>query len=102
MQTEEILKEVKYEVQFGDKFLIPAIVQDADKHDVLMMAWVDKGRNGFLEPQPQRILAQGRYQRQRNDRDRLGSGLRQRCASFSRPHERSTSRLPYRLPHLFF
>ena len=42
MQTKEILKEVKYEVQCGDKFLIPAIVQDADKHDVLMMAWMDK------------------------------------------------------------
>lgn len=42
MKFEDLMKDVKFEVEFGDKKLAPAIVQDADKHDVLMMAWMDE------------------------------------------------------------
>ena len=42
MNFEEILSEVKFEVKFGDEMLAPAIVQDADKHDVLMLAWMNQ------------------------------------------------------------
>ena len=33
MKFEDLMKDVKFEVEFGDKKLAPAIVQDADKHD---------------------------------------------------------------------
>ncbi|OIP53114.1 MAG: phosphoribosyl-AMP cyclohydrolase [Fibrobacteres bacterium CG2_30_45_31] len=36
--NESLLKELKYD----SKGLIPAIVQDADKNDILMMAWMDE------------------------------------------------------------
>jgi phosphoribosyl-AMP cyclohydrolase/phosphoribosyl-ATP pyrophosphohydrolase/phosphoribosyl-AMP cyclohydrolase len=36
--NESLLKELKYDSQG----LIPAIVQDADKNDVLMMAWMNE------------------------------------------------------------
>jgi phosphoribosyl-AMP cyclohydrolase len=42
MDQAEILDSVKFEVPFGDKMLAPAIVQDAEKNDVLMLAWMDK------------------------------------------------------------
>jgi len=42
MKFDEILKEIKFEVEFGGVKLAPAIVQDADKGDVLMMAWMDE------------------------------------------------------------
>ena len=42
MNFEEILSEVKFEVKFGDEMLAPAIVQDANKHDVLMLAWMNQ------------------------------------------------------------
>lgn len=38
MTAEEILDSLK----FDENGLIPAIVQDAEKKDVLMMAWMDK------------------------------------------------------------
>ena len=42
MKFEELIKEVKFEVEFGGEKLAPAIVQDADKGDVLMMAWMNE------------------------------------------------------------
>ncbi len=36
--NESLLKELKYD----SNGLIPAIVQDADKNDILMMAWMDE------------------------------------------------------------
>ena len=42
MKFEDLIKEVKFEVEFGGVKLAPAIVQDADKGDVLMMAWMDE------------------------------------------------------------
>ena len=42
MKFEEIIKEIKFEVEFGGVKLAPAIVQDADKGDVLMMAWMNE------------------------------------------------------------
>ena len=42
MKFDEILKEIKFEVEFGGVKLAPAIVQDADKGDVLMMAWMNE------------------------------------------------------------
>lgn len=42
MDQEEIFESVQFAVPCGDKMLAPAIVQDADKGDVLMLAWMDK------------------------------------------------------------
>lgn len=42
MAFDELKTKIKFEVDFGGKKLIPAIVQDADKNDVLMMAWMDE------------------------------------------------------------
>ena len=42
MKFDELIKEIKFEVEFGGVKLAPAIVQDADKGDVLMMAWMDE------------------------------------------------------------
>ena len=42
MTAEELIKEIKFEVEVDGVMLAPAIVQDADKGDVLMMAWMDE------------------------------------------------------------
>ena len=42
MNFEELIKEIKFDVEFDGVKLAPAIVQDAEKGDVLMMAWMDK------------------------------------------------------------
>lgn len=42
MQFEQLLKEIKFDVHHEGKDLVPVIVQDADRHDVLMMAWMDE------------------------------------------------------------
>lgn len=42
MKFEELLNKIKFEVDFDGAKLVPVIVQDADKNDVLMMAWMDK------------------------------------------------------------
>ena len=42
MTFDELIKEIKFEVDFGGVKLAPAIVQDADKGDVLMMAWMNE------------------------------------------------------------
>ncbi len=42
MNQEEIFASVRFDIPSGDKMLSPAIVQDADKDDVLMLAWMDK------------------------------------------------------------
>ena len=41
MAFDELKTKIKFEVDFGGKKLVPAIVQDADKNDVLMMAWMN-------------------------------------------------------------
>lgn len=41
MNIEEAIRDIRFEVPCGDKMLIPAIVQDADRNDVLMLAWMD-------------------------------------------------------------
>ncbi len=42
MTPEEIFASVRFEVPCDGKMLAPAIVQDADKNDVLMLAWMDR------------------------------------------------------------
>lgn len=42
MNQEEIFASVRFDIPSGDKMLSPAIVQDADKNDVLMLAWMDR------------------------------------------------------------
>ena len=42
MKFEDLVKEVKFEVEVDGVKLAPAIVQDADKGDVLMMAWMNE------------------------------------------------------------
>ena len=42
MKFEDLIKEVKFEVVVDGVALAPAIVQDADKGDVLMMAWMNE------------------------------------------------------------
>lgn len=42
MKFEQLIDKIQFEVKFGDKKLVPAIVQDADKNDVLMMGWMDR------------------------------------------------------------
>ena len=61
----------KTSFQFNERGLIPAVVQDANTGEILMVAWMNekalhpRNRSGpFLEPQPTKIVAQGRYVRQ--------------------------------------
>ena len=42
MKFEDLIKEIKFEVEVDGVALAPAIVQDADKGDVLMMAWMNE------------------------------------------------------------
>ena len=42
MKFEDLIKEIKFEVEVDGVKLAPAIVQDADKGDVLMMAWMNE------------------------------------------------------------
>jgi len=42
MTPEEIFESVRFEVPCDDRMLAPAIVQDAEKNDVLMLAWMDR------------------------------------------------------------
>ena len=42
MNFNELIKEIKFEVEVDGVKLAPAIVQDADKGDVLMMAWMNE------------------------------------------------------------
>ena len=59
------------ELTYNADGLIPCIVQDADTLEVLMMAWMNEEslaltmerRDGVLEPQQARAVAQGCHQR---------------------------------------
>ncbi len=42
MTPEKIFESVRFEVPCDDRMLAPAIVQDAEKNDVLMLAWMDR------------------------------------------------------------
>ena len=67
--------------------LVPAIAQDAETGEVLMLAWMNReafeetvrtGRACLFQPQPQSALAQGRGERQR-------AGGRRRSSSIATP-----------------
>ena len=68
--TTEELTAVLEQLQFNERGLIPAIAQDSDSGEVLMMAWMDQhaiqrsldeGFAVYFSPQPSTVLAQGRY-----------------------------------------
>ena len=50
------LEEVIAKLQFNDSGLIPAIAQDHVTREVLMMAWMNEGRNSRNTQQRTRML----------------------------------------------
>ena len=66
MTFDELIKEIKFEVEFGGVKLAPAIVQDADKGDVLMMAWMNEEALRRTHECGEMVFW-SRHQRQRDD-----------------------------------
>ena len=99
------------ELKYNADGLIPCIVQDVETREVLMMAWMNAEslaadararRDGVLEPQPPRTVAQRCHQRKHAEDHRAALRLRRRHAACVCAPGRP--RLPYRrhqllLPH---
>ena len=92
---------------FDDRGLLPAIIQQWDTGEVLMLGWMDRealrrtlteGRVTFWSRSPPGVLAQGRHLRTRAVRALRRARLRRRYAPRARRADRR--RLPHRHPHL--